>query len=157
MAWTKARTAIVVSAAVILAAGTTALIIVHHFRANAAIFTSTEELSDGDDANYQKLTGMTPEQAAKAIFEAWGSKDWQRLAAFWAPGDPTLNDYKNYGGLQIVSLGKPFRGRFRDSRREYRGVFVPYEIRLESGGIKKWQLAIRCDNPQQRWYFDGGM
>jgi len=37
------------------------------------------------------------------------------------------------------------------------GVFVPYEIRLKDGTVKKWNLAIRCDNPEHRWYYDGGM
>jgi hypothetical protein len=36
-------------------------------------------------------------------------------------------------------------------------VFVPYEIRLKDGTVKKWQLSIRCDNPEHRWYFDGGL
>jgi hypothetical protein len=40
---------------------------------------------------------------------------------------------------------------------EYGGVYVPYEFRLKDGTVKKWNLAIRCDNPEGRWYWDGGM
>jgi hypothetical protein len=86
-----------------------------------------------------------------------------------------MNGFTNYfGGLEIVSLGKPFKGRIilagipagerkrmgaQGARKdfEYPGVYVPYEIRLKDGDVRKWQLAIRCDNPEHRWYFDGGM
>jgi len=176
MAWTRTKTAIATGAAVVLVVGTTAPFIVHHFRANTPYFlSSSKELSDADDTKYQKLAGMTPEQAARAIFEACESEDWQNLAAFWPPGDSSLNDYKNYGGLQIVSLGKPFKARisiakliamqpnlrnqFKSTTGDFEAssVFVPYEMRLKNGTIRKWQLSIRCDNPEHRWYYDGGM
>jgi hypothetical protein len=35
-------------------------------------------------------------------------------------------------------------------------VFVPYEIKFKNGGTKKFRLAVRKDNPQQKWYFNGG-
>ena len=62
-----------------------------------------------------------------------------------------------YGGLKIISLGKPFKGSVRGDSGAYYGVWVPYEIRLKDGSVHKWQLAIRCDNPEHHWYFDGGM
>lgn len=69
-----------------------------------------------------------------------------------------METHKNfYGGMELINLGKPFKGKVVESRREYSGVWVPYEIRLKDGTVKKWQLAIRCDNPEHRWYFDGGM
>ena len=154
MAWTKAKTAIVSGVVVLLAAGTITPIIIHH-RANASVFSSTKELSDSDNAKYSSLTGATPEQAARALLEAFGSEDWQKVATLFPPGD-SIDAYKNYGGLEIVSLGRAFRGKFPDGG-EYRGVYVPYEIRLRGGSIKKWQLAIQCDNPDKHWYFDGGM
>jgi hypothetical protein len=46
----------------------------------------------------------------------------------------------------------PLNGDF-----EARGVFVPYVMQLKDGTIRKWQLSIRCDNPDHRWYYDGGM
>ncbi len=160
MAWTKAKTAIVVGTAVILAAGTTAPIIIHHFRANDSIFSWTKELTDSDNAKFVALTGTTPEQAARTLFEAYGSEDWQedrqKVATFFPPGDSSVDDYKGYGGLKIISLGKPFKGKIIGGG-EYHGVFVPYEIRFKDGSVKKWQLAIRCDNPEHRWRFDGGM
>jgi hypothetical protein len=31
------------------------------------------------------------------------------------------------------------------------GVFVLYEVRLKDGTIRKWQLSIRCDDPDHHW------
>jgi hypothetical protein len=163
MAWTKAKTAIVTGVAVILAAGTTPMVI-HHFRTNASIFSWTKELSDSDNAGYMKQTGATPEQAARTFFEACGREDWMEVAKFWPPGvlakNPSFPDQfkATHGGLEIISLGKPFRGKVVAWKNaEYPGVYVPYEIRLKNGEIKKWQLAIRYDNRERRWYWDGGM
>jgi hypothetical protein len=33
---------------------------------------------------------------------------------------------------------------------------VPYEIKLANGHVKKWNLAVRKDNPAHRWQVDGG-
>ena len=163
MAWTKMKTAIVVGVAVVLAAGTTAPIIIHHFRANDSIFSWTKELTDSDNAKFVALTGTTPAQAARTFLEASSSGDWAEVTKYWDPElfkkhPEDLETHKNfYGGMELISLGKPFKGKPVESRREYPGVFVPYEIRLKNGSIRKWQLAIRCDNPEHRWYFDGGM
>jgi hypothetical protein len=182
MAWTKAKTAVVAAAAVILAAGTTTPIVVHHYRANSSIFSSTTELTGSDNVRFVGLTGTTPTQVAKTFFDACGQEDWTEAVKYW-PTDPRVKNAvpaipdelkKIYGGLAIVSLGKPFKGKIsitslpaEERKRlqaqgvgsgfEYPGVYVPYEIRLKDGTVKKWQLAIRCDNPEHRWYFDGGM
>jgi len=76
MAWTKAKTAIVAGAAVILAAGTVTPIVIHHYRANSSIFSSKTELTDADNANYQKLTGTTPAQVAQTFFDVCAKEDW---------------------------------------------------------------------------------
>ena len=185
MAWTKMKTAAVVIGAALLAAGTATPIIVHHYRADTSIFSSTKELSDSDNANYEKLTGTTPAQVAKTFFEACSQEDWTGAGKYWwfdphnKNSIPSISDdfKQRYGGLKILSTGKPFKGRISiakfielqpQSRNQFKGmplngdfeaggVFVPYEMRLKDGTIRKWQLAIRCDNPDHRWYFDGGM
>jgi len=35
--------------------------------------------------------------------------------------------------------------------KNYPGQFVPYEIKLSDGSVKKFNLAIRKDNPTGRW------
>jgi hypothetical protein len=162
MAWTKMKTA-AVAVAVILAGGTTAIVVNHH-RTHSLIFSWTRELSDSDNARFVRLTGTAPEQAARTFLEACGREDWTEAAKYQSPEflkkHPAFsNTFTNtYGGLEIVSLGKPFKGRvIMFGGIEYAGVFVPYEIRLKDGSTKKWQLAIRCDNPESRWYWDGGL
>jgi RNA polymerase sigma factor (sigma-70 family) len=188
MAWTKAKTAIVAGAVVILAAGTTTPIVVHvvHQRdAAASIFTSKTELTDADNAAYQSQTGTTPAQVAQAFFDACSQEDWATADKYWQTDPRNKNSVasfpdsfkQRYGGLQIVSVGKPFKARISiaallalqpNLRNQLKGmggqkdiaassVFVPYEMRLKDGSIRKWQLSIRCDNPDHRWYYDGGM
>jgi RNA polymerase sigma factor (sigma-70 family) len=182
MAWTKAKTAIVVGTAVILAAGTTAPVIVHHYRAKAdqamaSLFSSKTELTDADNANYQQQTGTTPAEVAQALFGALARGDWAEAAKYCPPGDNVEGFKKFYAGIEVISLGKPFKARISiaallelqpglrsqlkgmGNQKDFQGpqVYVPYEIRLKNGSIKKWQLAIRCDNPDHRWFFDGGM
>ena len=155
MAWTKAKTAIVTGVAVILAAGTTPMVI-HHFRTNASIFSWTKELSDADNAGYMQQTGTTPEQVARTFFEACGREDWTEAAKFWPPGSryPLDDRLKNYfGGLQIVSLGKPFTGWIAGKKAG--GVWVPYEIRLKNGRVKHFALQLQLDN--KSWCVEGGL
>ena len=184
MACTKMKTAVVVGATIILAAGTPITVhVIRHQRAEASLYSSKTELTDEDNANYQEQTGTTPAQVAQAIFDLCAQEDWAAANKYWQ-SDPRNKNFpvafpdsfkQCYGGLQIVSLGKPFKARLSIAallelqpglRREFKntsgdfpaaGVFVPYEIRLKDGSVKKWQLSIRCDNPEHRWSFDGGM
>ena len=61
----------------------------------------------------------------------------------------------------LLELQPSLRGQLKGmgNKKDFQGpqVYVPYEIRLKDGTVKKWQLAIRCDNPEHRWYFDGGL
>jgi RNA polymerase sigma factor (sigma-70 family) len=185
MAWTKIKSAVVVGAVVVLAAGTTIPIAVQHHRANESIFTSTTELTENDNANYESQTGATPEQVARTFLEACAKEDWTGAARYWwsdprnKKSVPAIPDglKQRYGGLEIVSVGKPFKARISiakfielqpQARNQFKknqlngdfeagSIFVPYEMRLKDGSIRKWQLSIRCDNPEHRWYYDGGM
>jgi RNA polymerase sigma factor (sigma-70 family) len=195
MAWTKAKTAVIAAAAVILAAGTTTPIIVHHYKARASLllanadqataslFSSKTELSDADNANYQKQSGMTPAEVAQKFFDMCAQENWAETDKYWQTDPRNKNSIagfpdsfkQRYGGLQIVSMGKPFnarisiaallvlqpnlRSQFKSTQGDFEAssVFVPYEMRLKDGTIRKWQLSIRCDNPQHQWFYDGGM
>jgi hypothetical protein len=104
-----------------------------------------------DNAKYEK---MTPQQAAETFFKACAERQWDEVLKFWPMSgtDERFERMKEYlGGLEIISIGEPFK------KGEYPGWFVPYEIRLKSGGVKKWNLAVRNDNPMNRYVFDGGI
>ena len=182
MAWTKAKTAIVVGCGGYFGRGN------NHTRHRSSLpgesrpgdglaFSSKTELSDADNANYQQQTGTTPAEVAQTFFGALARGDWAEAAKYCPPGDNVEGFKKFYAGMEVVSLGKPFKARISiaallelqpglrsqfkgmGNQKDFQGpqVYVPYEIRLKNGSIKKWQLAIRCDNPEHRWYFDGGM
>jgi outer membrane lipoprotein-sorting protein len=99
----------------------------------------------------EKYVNMTPKQAAEAFFKACSEKNWDEVLKFWSMSaiDEELKGY--LGGLEVVSLGEPFKsGR-------YPGWFIPYEIKFKNGDTKKWNLAVRNDNPAKRFVVDGGI
>jgi hypothetical protein len=100
----------------------------------------------------EKYASMTAEQAARAFFEACAREDWDEVGKFMSPVTPLIKKY--LGGLEIVSLGESF------TSKTYPGRFVPYEIKLKGrlwSQTKKWNLAVRKDNPAGRWQVDGGI
>jgi outer membrane lipoprotein-sorting protein len=98
----------------------------------------------------QRYAAMTPEQAARAFFEACGRKDWDEVAKYSpVPFNDNMKDA--LGGLQIVSIGESFKSE------SYPGAFVPYEIKAKNGESQKSNLALKKDPKSNRWYFDGGL
>jgi outer membrane lipoprotein-sorting protein len=98
----------------------------------------------------ERYATMTPEQTARAFFEACGRNDWDEVAKF-SPV-PFNDQMKNIlGGLQIVSIGESFKSE------SYPGSFVPYEIKFKNGKTQKHNLALKKDSNNNRWYFDGGL
>jgi hypothetical protein len=100
----------------------------------------------------EKYAKMTPKEAALAFFTACAQENWDEYLKFTT--DSRVDEWwKRYlGGLEIVSIGEPFQSK------GYRGGwYIPYEIKLKSGSIKKHNLALRNDNPAKRWVVDGGI
>jgi hypothetical protein len=99
-----------------------------------------------DNEKYEK---MTPADTTKAFFDACSKRDWDEAVKFFSP----LNDLvkQNLGGLKVVKIGEPFQVW------PYAGWFVPYEIQLSDGTVRKWNLAVRNDNPAKRYVVDGGI
>lgn len=99
-----------------------------------------------DNEKYEK---MTPLEAARTFFEACAKEDWREAEKFYQPlADGTK---QGLGGLQVVRLGEPFRPKL------YAGWMIPYEIKFKNGQTKKWNLAMRKDNPAKRYVVDGGL
>jgi hypothetical protein len=108
-----------------------------------------KKLPADENARY---AAMPADEAARGFFEACGRGDWAEVEKFW-PGVVPLDDRikEALDGVTVVSLGKPF------NRPGFAATFVPYEIRFKNGETKKYNLAIRRDNPAGRWMFDGGL
>jgi len=94
---------------------------------------------------------LGPKEAARHFFESLGRKDWEAVLEVY-PMTAVPEDLRRsgYGGAELISLGEPFQSGL------YRGWFVPYELRMGNGHVKKHNLAVRNDNPQGRWVVDGG-
>jgi len=97
-----------------------------------------------------KYSGMTPKQVAETFFNACAKEDWDEAEKFF-PGKMDKRVREFLGGLKVVSLGEAFQSK------PYRGWFVPYEFILKSGETRKFNLAVRKDNPAKRWTVDGGI
>ncbi len=101
-----------------------------------------------DNKKYQQ---MSPKEVAITFFQACADEDWDEYLKFNSQSHVS-EMIKNYlGGIEIISIGEPFKSG------NYGGWFIPYEIKLKSGYIKKHNLAIRNDNRAKRWQVDGGI
>lgn len=143
------RTIIGIVATVILAALiVTPLVMANHRRVNIVHPNRATQTLTAPDAAQAK-------QTANDFFIAMGKGDWNQIASLCPPGyslgDELSGQQKDeLNGVQLISLGEPFR------KSLYPGVFVPYHIRFKNGEEKNFNLAVRNDNPGQKWYFDGG-
>jgi outer membrane lipoprotein-sorting protein len=100
-----------------------------------------------DNEKYEK---MTAEEAARAFFGACTKEDWDEAKKFLSSVvSKRMKDF--LGGLEIVRIGEPFQSK------SYPGWFVPYEIKMKGGHVRKHNLALRKDNPAKRFIVDGGL
>jgi hypothetical protein len=101
--------------------------------------------------NNAKYASMTPEQAARTFFEACSRQDWDEAGKFCTM---TGSLKEGLGGLEVVSIGKSYTSLITlvNGAR-----FVPYELKLKNGQVKKWNLALKRDGNSQRWFVDGGI
>lgn len=114
--------------------------------ADAVRYKDPEVLADNE-----KYVQMTPEQAARAFFGACAEENWDEFLKFWATDrvDDRIKEY--LGGIEIVLIGEPFQSEGSSA------WFVPYEIRLKGGHVKKHNLALKRYPPANRWIVDGGI
>ena len=92
----------------------------------------------------------TPKETAEIFFKAMADSDWDKVAKLMRMSNLDQNVKEFGSGLAIISIGEPFKSGI------YPGWFVPYEIKLKSGYIKKMNLAVRNDNTAKFFYVDGG-
>ena len=99
----------------------------------------------------EKYAAMTPEQAARAFFEACGREDWNEAGKFCTM---TSGFEEFLGDVEVVNIGNSFSSALTAIGGP---LFVPYEIKLKSGAVKKWNLALKKNGKTGRWYVDGGI
>jgi len=103
------------------------------FPENVRWYKVPERLADNE--KYEK---MTPKEVAQAFFGACEKRDWKEAEKFYSPFDERFKAF--LGGLEIVSLGEPFRSE------KYPGWYVPYEIKV----TMTVQFGVCYDNPAKR-------
>lgn len=101
-------------------------------------------------------TGISSKQAARKFFTALENEDFESIEIIFGLAEiqdiQELNETKEYlGGLELISLGEPFKSGL------YPGEFVPYKVKLKSGEVLEFKLALRNDNPTKTWVIDGGI
>jgi hypothetical protein len=97
---------------------------------------------------------LGPREVAERFFEAALRGDREELELFC--GSPSMVEWlldKEHRPTELIYLGEPFRAG------KYPGVFVPYKVRFGSGwfSVKEHNLALRNDNDEHRWVYDGGI
>jgi hypothetical protein len=106
--------------------------------------------------NYTSETfkNISSKRVAELFFEGLSNNDWKLVGEacdFFNGSSEKVRKIKEYfGGLKVIRIGEPFKSGL------YPGEFVPYEIQFKSGEIKKFNLAVRNDNPNKVWIVDGG-
>lgn len=95
---------------------------------------------------------MGPRDAVVKIFQAATGHDRETLEQFIE--SPALVDWFLTHEIDVVSVGEPVQ------IGGYPGYLVPYVVRVRWGGIfhytKRHRFAIRNDNREKRWTWDGG-
>ncbi len=97
-----------------------------------------------------KVSFSGPKEAAVYFFDALAQENWDSVLQVTGGTRVPPDVKKDYGGLQVISLGEPFKSGL------YAGYFVPYQVRMPDGSTKTHKLAVRNDNPAHRWMVDGG-
>jgi hypothetical protein len=108
-----------------------------------------KNIADFEPKSDEELINETPEGIARIFLEAFANEDWETAKKIF-PGCSKLF-IKQYERLEVLEIGTAFKSG------EYGGVFVPYTIKLSNGHYKSFNLALRNDNVQKIWQFDGGM
>lgn len=97
-----------------------------------------------------KYISLAADQVARVFFEACGREDWEVVGDFWPlPIDDRFRSF--LGGLKVLRIGEPFVSAASLAK------FVPYEVELRNGTVKKHNLALKQHRQTGRWFVDGGL
>jgi hypothetical protein len=103
------------------------------------------------DPTSQRYSDLSPVEVTRTFFNAWQEKDWDTVRLFC--DSQLVLAYMRIMDLRSFRItGQPFK--FNPT---YAGFNVPYELTFANGEVKKHALAIRNDNAEKRWVWDGGL
>jgi hypothetical protein len=94
----------------------------------------------------EKYVNMTPKQVIETFFKACSEENWDEFLKFWPASRASEQIKDTYGGLEIISIGEPFKSG------PYSGWFVPYEIRMRP---KEVYVSVSNANAAKRFVITG--
>jgi outer membrane lipoprotein-sorting protein len=94
----------------------------------------------------EKYRQMGPKEMATVFFEACSREDWGEALKFLSTSVVGERKKKYYGGLEIISIGEPFRSG------NYAGWIVPYKVKLQPAEAK---VRLSNSNPAKRFVITG--
>jgi len=104
--------------------------------------------------NSETYKNISSKKVTELFFDGMANNNWKQVedvCDFFKSNTIKIKKIKEYfGGLKVITIGEPFKSGL------YPGEFVPYEIKLKSGEIKKFNLVVRNDNRNKIWVVDGG-
>lgn len=107
--------------------------------------------------NNEAYAALSPQAAVQAYFTAQANFDWTEMRKFTSQFDVETTQKQvamaQKAGLDIHSLMPVFQVGEATWRPEQSAWFVKCRI----SQTKKWNLAVRNDNPAHRWQVDGGI
>ena len=97
---------------------------------------------------------LGPREVARRLFDAALRGDRAELSLLCP--SPSMVDFlldSEHRPSEIFYIGEPF------TAGDYPGVYVPYRVRFGRGlfSVKEFNLALKNDNEQRRWVYDGGI
>jgi outer membrane lipoprotein-sorting protein len=100
---------------------------------------------------------MSPQEAVKKYFEAFSKLDWDEMQKFEPAADvkamkSEFEEAKKHGmdvkeQIPTVEVGES----------SWSAEQSAYFVKCHISGVKKFNLAVRNDNPAKRWVVDGGL
>jgi len=113
--------------------------------------TQVEQKSPKVLIDEEKDELLRVKEVVRKLFQACNDEDWNEFSTLW-PGLSFNKMQKSYlGGLVIIHIGEPFKTD--DSATWY----VPYQIKLKLGEVKKRNLRVRYDETTKRFIACGGL
>jgi hypothetical protein len=98
-----------------------------------------------------ELLDLGPREVADSLLEA--ARRGDRATVEMLCPSPAMTDWlmdRQNRPVEIFYIGQPFR------TGAYAGVYVPYKVRF-GDEVREHNLALRNDNSEGRWVFDGGI
>jgi hypothetical protein len=98
-----------------------------------------------------ELLDLGPREVADSLLEA--ARRGDRATVEMLCPSPAMTDWlmdQQNRPVEIFYIGQPFR------TGAYAGVYVPYKVRF-GDEVREHNLALRNDNAEGRWVFDGGI